>query len=242
MLNNKLYKIHKRFVYNSSLIGFLINPFYISRSSLYRHLKSYSKQISGGNLLDVGCGIKPYEKLFVVDTYNGIDIKESGHDHSLSKVDLYFDGEHIPYENSSYDYVISTEVFEHCFNLDSLLCEIRRVLKKNGELFFTVPFCWNEHEVPYDFARYSQFGLKCILEKNGFEIIEIKKSTTFIETLLQLFILYIYSNIFPRNRYLKVLLVPIIIMPITLFAKILTAILPDDKTLPLNLIVRAKVQ
>jgi len=36
----------------------------------------------------------------------------------------------------------------------------------------TAPFVWDEHSQPYNYARYSSFGLKFILEKHGFEILE----------------------------------------------------------------------
>ena len=50
----------------------------------------------------------------------------------------------------------------------------------------TVPFVWDEHEQPYDYARYSSFGLKHILNENGFEVIEQRKSNNGIEVIFQL--------------------------------------------------------
>ena len=35
----------------------------------------------------------------------------------------------------------------------------------NGKCLFIVPFVWDEHEAPYDFARYSSFGLIHLLKK-----------------------------------------------------------------------------
>jgi len=39
-------------------------------------------------------------------------------------------------------------------------------------MLMTAPFVWDEHSQPYNYARYSSFGLKFILEKHGFEILE----------------------------------------------------------------------
>ena len=47
-------------------------------------------------MLDFGCGQKPYESLFSVEEYVGLDIEVSGHDHTNSKVDTYYDGKNIP--------------------------------------------------------------------------------------------------------------------------------------------------
>jgi hypothetical protein len=41
-------------------------------------------------------------------------------------------------------------------------------------LYFTVPFLWSLHEVPYDIARYTPFALNNSLEKNKFINAEIK--------------------------------------------------------------------
>ena len=40
----------------------------------------------------------------------------------------------------------------------------------------TIPFVWDEHEQPYDFARYSSFGIKSLLEKHGFHVQKQMKS------------------------------------------------------------------
>ena len=42
-----------------------------------------------------------------------------------------------------------------------------RVLKDGGLLWLSVPFIWGEHEVPFDFRRYSSFGLKKLVQENG---------------------------------------------------------------------------
>ncbi len=213
---------------------------YIIHANISNTHKFFASHISGGFLLDIGCGIKPYRELFVVEKYIGIDVEQSGHDHTHSKIDKFFDGINIPYEDNSFDYVIATEVFEHSFNLDKLLIDIRRVMKDDGVLFFTIPFCWNEHEIPFDFARYTRFGIAQILNENGFEITKIRKSTTFVETICQLLILYIVTNIFPRNKYIRTILSSMLTTPLTIIAKTSSLILPDDASLPLNLIVVAR--
>ena len=62
------------------------------------------------------------------------------------------------------------------FNLPDLLMEINRVTKRDGYLLLSVPFAWAEHEIPYDFARYTSFALTHLLEKNGYRVLELHKS------------------------------------------------------------------
>jgi hypothetical protein len=38
----------------------------------------------------------------------------------------------------------------------------------------TVPFYYPEHEIPFDYFRYTQFGLKHLLESAGFKVIEME--------------------------------------------------------------------
>ena len=47
-----------------------------------------------------------------------------------SKVDFFYDGKQFPFDSSEFDWVFSSEVFEHMFNIDEQLEEINRVLKQ----------------------------------------------------------------------------------------------------------------
>ena len=72
-------------------------------------------------------------------------------------------------------YIYSSNVLEHIEDVDLTISELNRVLKKNGKIFVTTPFIWAEHETPYDFQRYTSFGIKKLFEKHGFYIISHKK-------------------------------------------------------------------
>jgi SAM-dependent methyltransferase len=79
----------------------------------------------------------------------------------------------MPFENESYQTCIATEVLEHCPEPKIFLNEVHRALKKDGVLFFTVPFLWNLHETPHDEYRYTPFSLERILKECKFNNIEI---------------------------------------------------------------------
>lgn len=70
-------------------------------------------------------------------------------------------------------------------------------------LLITVPFVWDEHEQPHDFARYTSFGLRHLLEKSGFEIIEHRKSVCDIRVVFQLLNGYIYKKTATKNGYIN---------------------------------------
>lgn len=224
----------------SFVIGIWINPLFIIRRGLLKGVKDISASVKGGRLLDVGCGSKPYRELFDVDEYIGIDIEVSGHNHSSSNIDKFYDGKAVPFENNSFDHVFSSEVFEHVFNMDELLSEINRVLKVEGNLCFTCPFVWEEHEQPFDFARYTSFAVEHLLEKHGFELVRLTKSTSYCETVFQMLSAYVFQYVLPKNNYLKLFLTPFVIAPINILGLVLGAVLPKGDSLYHNNIVFAK--
>ena len=92
----------------SNLLGIWINPFFIVRKALIKGVLEISKHLNRGKLLDIGCGKKPYEEMFDVDEYIGIDIEISGHDHSSSNIDIFYDGKVIPFANETFDFTALT--------------------------------------------------------------------------------------------------------------------------------------
>lgn len=223
--------------FRPSFWGVFINPFFIARNGLYKNIKRFGTEIKG-KTLDVGCGIKPYEKLFMSSEYIGLDIEQSGHDHSNSKIDVFYDGKIFPFKNQEFDSVVSFQVFEHVFNPSAFLGEINRVLKTDGKLLLAVPFVWDEHEQPYDYARYSSFGLKHNLVQHGFEIIELKKSVNNFGVILQLTNAYIYK-ILSGNFFAKVLAL-ICAFPFTLLGLVFSVVLPKNNDLYLDNVILAK--
>src|SRR5215471_15028097 len=141
MNESKLITFLRRNSFQPGLPGIFLNPFYFIRRSLYKSIRLYATDLKG-KLLDFGCGRKPYENLFTVDEYIGIDVEISGHDHSHSRVDVYYDGNHIPFPDKSFDALFCSEVLEHVFNPDDVLTEIARVLKPGAKAILTTPFAW----------------------------------------------------------------------------------------------------
>ena len=179
-------------------------PHYLTRNRLLKDISELVSCIDAETLLDFGCGSKPYKSLFRVKNYIGLDFENQGHPHLNESIDVFYDGKVIPFEDKHFDAVFSTEVFEHVFNLEAILRELNRVLKPQGKMLVTCPFTICEHEVPNDFARYSSFGLKDLLERNGFEIIEQRKTGNSLEAIYQLRIMYIHQHITPLIRKIPV--------------------------------------
>lgn len=165
------------------------HPFYFIRKGLYEAIRENAHFLSGV-MMDFGCGSKPYQHLFQVEKYIGVDYAGEGHSHEKEEIDVYYDGTRIPFPDDYFDSILSSEVFEHLFELEQIIDELHRVLKPKGRMLITCPFVWNEHEVPVDYARYTQFALQHLLSKHGFTILKFDKKGSFVETIFQLFNIY----------------------------------------------------
>ena len=224
--------------FNPGWLGIFINPFYFARSGLYRAIKNLAFNLEG-NLLDIGCGSKPYIKLFTVDSYIGLELENKASRENKA-ADYYYDGNQFPFDDSTFRSVLSNQVLEHVFNPNDFIQEANRVLEKDGLLLITVPFLCIEHEQPFDYARYSSFGLCALLEDNGFKVIEQHKIGADASTLFQLANFYIYGVIQKLPNSFKFFIIVALMGPINLIGIIACIVFPKNPDFYLDQIVLAK--
>ena len=225
--------------FNPGFLGIFINPFYFVRKALYENTLALAKNITG-KTLDIGCGYKPYESLFSETTeYIGIDY-DSPENKKNTKIDVFYSGHKFPFNDSTFDSAVLTQVLEHIFNPDEFLSEINRVLKKNGKLLLSVPFVWDEHEQPRDYARYSSFGISHILKEHGFKIIEKRKTLNDVRVIFQLINCYIHKKIPAKNYKVRLCFYVVFITPFTLLGIIFSKILPKNDDLYMDNIILAE--
>lgn len=228
----------RRQMFFPGVVGILINPFYFARKGLVKHVTDLAGHIVG-KTLDVGCGSKPYAHLYRSDEYVGLEI-DSTANRQAKKADYFYDGNKFPFADESFDSVVANEVLEHVFNPEQFLNEVARVLRPQGLVLMTLPFVWDEHEQPYDFARYSSFGVKALLQRHGFEIIEQRKSTDDIRVIFQLLNAYIYKTTMTRNGWFNHLIVRVLTAPFNILGEFLSWITPQNPDLYLDNVVLAK--
>lgn len=219
-------------------LGLFINPFYFARKGLHENISSLAKYITG-RTLDVGCGQKPYEKLFRSSQYIGMEI-DTPENRQNKKADFFYNGLTFPFQDGEFDSIVLNEVLEHVFNPYDFLSEINRVLKPDGMMLMTVPFCWDEHEQPNDFARYSSFGLKAILQNHGFEVIEQRKSINDIRVAFQVLNAYIYKKTVTKNVYVNLLLTVLLMSPFNLIGELAAKVFPRNDDMYIDSIILAR--
>jgi SAM-dependent methyltransferase len=227
----------RRELFLTTRIGVFINPYYIVRRGLYKEISTIAPKIHG-EVLDFGCGRKPYESLFTgVNSYTGVDIAASGHDHTNSRIDVFYDGRKLPFNNDRFDAVVSFEVFEHIFNIDDIMPEIMRVLKPGGMFVTSTPFLWEEHEQPYDFGRYSSFGLPHILTRHGFVMESTRKTNGTFLAISSLFVEYLRRTLCPSSKRLFPMYHLLVTTPLLLCIYALNWVMPKNYDLYSSLVI-----
>lgn len=127
-----------------------------------------------GRLLDYGCGGSPYASLLPqFSPYVRADITAG------EGIDLVLDSRgSLPEEPAdSYDVVLSTQVLEHVPDPGRYLTEAHRLLRPGGALVLTTHGFFPEHGCPYDYYRWTGYGLERAAQDAGFVVEESYKLT-----------------------------------------------------------------
>lgn len=129
---------------------------------------------AGALVLDAGAGNCPYRDLFGHARYESADFKQADKDYGDAQLTYVCDIRSIPVEDGRFDFILFNQTLEHVPEPPVVLRELHRVLKPGGRILYTGPFFYEEHEQPYDFYRYTQFGLRHLFEGAGFERVSIE--------------------------------------------------------------------
>jgi SAM-dependent methyltransferase len=182
-----------------------LDPFHIAHVTLERGLARHRDHIRG-RVLDIGCGTKPYRRLFPGAThYYGTETQRTFTPGSQADVTAF--GEALPFRTGVFDAVICTEVLEHVPEPGDFLREVVRVMRPGGVLLLTTPQTWGLHEEPYDFYRYTKYGLQYLFRKAGLEMVEVAPTTGTLGMVGQRLSSFFYYRLGGRTRLLKPLAV-----------------------------------
>jgi SAM-dependent methyltransferase len=126
-----------------------------------------------GQLLDVGCGSKPFAPLFEgrIERYWGTDLRGSHHIRD-ARVDAYARAEAQPFRDQSFDTVIGLRMLYGLPEPILMLEEAHRVLRPGGMLLLEFTQMAPVYDAPWDFYRFTRYGADHLLRKAGFETVE----------------------------------------------------------------------
>jgi SAM-dependent methyltransferase len=153
-----------------------------SRIRLEAQIKDFAASLNPGSIvLDAGAGTCLYRPLFSHVQYESADFGQVDKRYGVQTYVCRLDK--IPVENERFDGVLMSQVLEHLEDPLRVLCEINRVLRSGSKLFVSAPLYYEEHEQPYDFYRYTQFGMRYLLKEAGFEVLQLDSVEGYFGTL-----------------------------------------------------------
>lgn len=142
------------------------------------HINNFVQRVSaeipaGSSVLDAGAGECAYKKYFTHCDYKAVDLAVGNENWAYEHLDYVSALDKLPIPDATFDAVLCTQTLEHLEYPRECVAELSRVLKPGGKLYLTAPMSHPEHQMPYDFFRYTSFGLKSVVSKAGFQTIEL---------------------------------------------------------------------
>ena len=125
-----------------------------------------------GRVIDLGCGrmaLQPVIHSLNLE-YDGLDLKPSSSEVTF-KADIQ---EMSTIPDGSYETALCLQVLEHVPDPQTAAHEIFRILRPGGIAIITVPHLSRIHDEPNDFQRFTEYGIRVLLENAGFRMEEIR--------------------------------------------------------------------
>lgn len=178
--------------------------FYLSPASLIlkRKVEVYLKKHGCGELLDAGAGKLAYKNILerYCQSYRSIDIEPRS-----SEIDFVGDVQALGFGNSTFDTIFCSQVLEHLPEPWRAISEFHRVLRPGGTLILSAPHLSYLHNEPGDYYRFTHHGLRHLLERGGFKVVEMEPSgglIAFAGHILSTAAIALTCEIWPMRRIL----------------------------------------
>lgn len=184
-----------------------LNRNYITDSYLEKRIKETVSFVKG-DVLDVGCGDKPYKEFFCsnVHSYVGMDLPFVHLYYSMKgQADVYGHARNLPFKSQSFDTILCTEVLPHIHEPHRAFEEFARVLKCSGILIVTANKSWEKRTglpVP-DLWRFTDEGLAYLARQHELDVIYTKQGCGFFATLGQLIARFLNKEVIYRKAITK---------------------------------------
>ncbi|OAI50972.1 hypothetical protein AYO44_05275 [Planctomycetaceae bacterium SCGC AG-212-F19] len=151
---------------------------------------------AGARILDAGAGEQPFRKCcahlnYVAQDFGAYKPKAQPAGLHLAnwdygKLDIVSDLTAIPEPDGSFDAILCTEVLEHVPDPVAAIRELVRLLKPQGTLLLTAPFCSLTHFAPYHYVTgFNRYFYEKHLPDNGLNIIELTPNGSYFDYLAQ---------------------------------------------------------
>lgn len=141
----------------------------------YSHFRRCNEMIrthARGRTLDVGAGRGGWQKVLEAAgvRYESLERAPRGTFQPTHLGDVL---DMSAVEDNAYDTLYCSQVLEHVPEPERALLQMKLKLRTDGKLLLSVPHLARRHELPHDYFRYTQEGVRALLERTGFEILEL---------------------------------------------------------------------
>lgn len=131
--------------------------FIISRNIKRKIAKIFTNKED--KILDLGCGEFPYYHKYINGNIVCLDIKKT------KITDIVSDADNLPLKADSFDKILSVNSFYYLKNPFNVVKDLHKILKKEGKLILVLPFFYPIHDAPLDKFRFTEYGLRNLLDK-----------------------------------------------------------------------------
>lgn len=195
----------------------------LSRKGLNQFLTERLDLISSGaKVLNVGSGGEMQAIVEAMAAKNGFTVMNTDVD-PARKPDVVDDITKSSFPDANFDAVVIMEVLEHVVDPIRAASEIHRLLKPGGALILSTPFIFPLHDRPYDFYRFTKYGLAHIFGDFGDLI--VRERNSWAEAILVLVARMVSESSAPRVISAILLLIVFVLLP---FALLAGKLLPTD--------------
>ena len=185
-------------------------------------------------VLDYGCGRMPYKDCVIGlgATYRSADISVS------SEIDYIIDDKgQLVNCNEVFDVIIIMDVLQHILEPDTSLLNLNRHMSNDTKIIVTSPFIFVECDY-HDYHRWTNSGIEVFLKRLGYNVIQQIKRGGTVFSLVYLIQGTLSNLIIGRRgqwrlnlsipRYIALVSLEILFMPILWFALFLDTLIPID--------------
>lgn len=165
---------------------------------------------TSGMLLDIGAADRWIEPLLPDSVeYIALDYPPTGQDLYGASPHVFGDAGRLPFCAGCFDGVVCLEVLEHVMDPGKVLMEIARVLKSGGRAWISMPFLYPLHDAPFDFQRYTEYGLRRDVQRAGLDVVSVCKSGHAIRAAGLLMCLAIAGGAYARQGWIRWVFLPV---------------------------------
>lgn len=209
---------------------FSYNYYYVRTiMSFFKKLVSNFNKTEKKTIIDVGGGISPYFMIFqnISEKYYVVDFKSAlPKNEERNIIQIEGTAEKLNFKSNYADIILSNQVLEHVNDERLAVKETYRVLKKGGVFAGSLPHISPIHLEPYDYRRFTSFGIIKLLKDAGFTNIKIENSGGVYNTVAYLILTnwFLYKNKGKNQKFN--IIKHFLFSPITFFINI-TSIIAD---------------